>query len=591
MPRKAMRGGFDATPVNEPDGRVRYASYDAAWAALYTMEGAYHIVPFGETEYILEPQIGVAYPAQSEAAPGDRSSPEAEMLFEWSPSGFTDRQIEDVANSFHVPVVKLPNGRSAAKVDLAMLQTLTSTAPKPKEKPAEAESKPEPAPPPGEAALPEEQPATVPYVLIKDKPQSAEALVADYVRYSIDRSPRTPYLFHQSAALWIVGLAIARRLKLAMDFDDVYPNLFALWIAPTTLFFKSTALKTVRKTVAKLFPYLLSAEETTPEAFLSDWSGAGAVNEAVLSPQIQEIIGKQKQYVAQRGIILEELSGFMAASGRDYNAGLTEYFIRLFDCIDQWERITRGQGKVIVCNTYLSVLAASTPSLMRPYMEPERQWGSGWWPRWAILAPDVERLPWAKPRRSAQPVAYMNAVKGLHERLGDECLSIDIDPGALDEWERYSERMLDHEQTNSLDPRLAGTYGRMPTNALKIASHLAALQWPQGQSVPCITPDLVHSGIEIAETWRASAKRVLRYIRAASIDTSQKEIRALKVIAHRHPKGATLDELRKAMSNVPKDEVLNIALALESKGETKRAKRNPTKKGGRPTWAWVMVTE
>jgi len=56
----------------------------------------------------------------------------------------------------------------------------------------------------------------------------------------------TPDQFHESAALWLVGVAVARRLYLPMSWGRVYPNLMVVWIAPTTLFHKSTALEIAR---------------------------------------------------------------------------------------------------------------------------------------------------------------------------------------------------------------------------------------------------------------------------------------------------------------------------------------------------------
>ena len=41
----------------------------------------------------------------------------------------------------------------------------------------------------------------------------------------------TPRLFHEGAALYLVGVAIARRVVLHMSYGPVYPNLFVLWLA------------------------------------------------------------------------------------------------------------------------------------------------------------------------------------------------------------------------------------------------------------------------------------------------------------------------------------------------------------------------
>ena len=66
----------------------------------------------------------------------------------------------------------------------------------------------------------------------------ASAWVDQYINYAQSISPLTPLLFHESAALWLASVAIPRRLMLPMAFANIYPNLFILWLAPTTLYRK-----------------------------------------------------------------------------------------------------------------------------------------------------------------------------------------------------------------------------------------------------------------------------------------------------------------------------------------------------------------
>src|SRR3990172_2535217 len=71
----------------------------------------------------------------------------------------------------------------------------------------------------------------------------------DCTDWLIQKSPMTPHIFLESAPLWAVGLAIARRCVLRLSFDDIYPNLYMLWVAPTTYYHKSTGLKAITRLV------------------------------------------------------------------------------------------------------------------------------------------------------------------------------------------------------------------------------------------------------------------------------------------------------------------------------------------------------
>ena len=111
----------------------------------------------------------------------------------------------------------------------------------------------------------------------------------------------TPRAFHESAALWLGSVAIARRLKLPMHFGDIYPNLFVAWLASTTLYRKSTALSVASKTARRVFPHLMAAQDTTPEAFLSDLAGREPPQFDTLTEADQADWRAGRDFAAQKG--------------------------------------------------------------------------------------------------------------------------------------------------------------------------------------------------------------------------------------------------------------------------------------------------
>ena len=221
--------------------------------------------------------------------------------------------------------------------------------------------------------------------------------ICRYVAYAEAVSPMTPRLFHTSAGLWLPSAAIARRLVLRMAFGDIYPNLFVTWIAPTTLYRKTTALDVAKGIARRAFPHLMAPQETTPEAMLSDMSGAEPTNLAKMSTTAKEQWESGRRFAAQRGLIMDEMSGLLAGAGKDYNAGLVEAYLRFYDCDPEYCRSTRTQGRIVVRNAYLAFLGASTPTALAAHLLAERLWSMGWWPRFALLAPETERPTWRAP--------------------------------------------------------------------------------------------------------------------------------------------------------------------------------------------------
>lgn len=217
-----------------------------------------------------------------------------------------------------------------------------------------------------------------------------------YIYYAASISPMTPTLFHEGMALFLASIAIARRLKINVGYGDVFPNLFLVLLAPTTLYRKTTAMKISRKISRTCFAHLMAPEDCTPEALIYDMAGQQPRNFDTFPLWEQEQWKIGRNFAAQRGWILDEMSGLLNGAGKDYMAGMIESLLHMSDCDDHFTRSTMGTGRVTVTNSYLSLLGASTPTAMLNHLSNPHLWGNGWWPRFAILTPD-ERPTWSKP--------------------------------------------------------------------------------------------------------------------------------------------------------------------------------------------------
>ena len=96
---------------------------------------------------------------------------------------------------------------------------------------------------------------------------------------------------------------------------------------------------------------------------------------------------ERRNFAAQRGIVLDEAASLFSSFKRDYNAGLPYYLLRLSDCDTEVEKLTRGSGKVVAHNTYLSFLGSTTAAaLMRTDLD--FLWASGClWPPLCAAGP------------------------------------------------------------------------------------------------------------------------------------------------------------------------------------------------------------
>lgn len=417
-----------------------------------------------------------------------------------------------------------------------------------------------------------------------------------YCNHALAISPMTPVIFHESAALWLGAVGIARRLKIPMPFGDVFPNLYILWLALTTLYRKTTALDIGRDLARKVFGHLIAPQDTTPEALLSDLSGAQPSNFFDMAGTDQELWKAERNFSAQRGLVYDEMSGLLAQAGKDYNAGLVEAFLRFYDCDPHFSRSTLQRGRVTVRNSYLSILGASTPAAMSMHMTSERLWANGFWPRFALLTPDSDRPDWQRATKSPEPTDLRQVLHDLHAKLPtptwpeppaarDVILGDDV----FAAWENYNRALSYDLLTSDLDSKLWGTYGRLPVQCLKVAMILSALDWTQSNdAAPVIELPHLARAISITESWRASAHRALTIVTSGDFDRLQRRI--TQQLSHFEPDGATMRDLYRAMRDKSPDEIRGALAQLQDLGQVQEIDAKPAGRG-RPTKRYRLERE
>jgi hypothetical protein len=416
-----------------------------------------------------------------------------------------------------------------------------------------------------------------------------------YCDYAARVSPMTPRAFHESAGLWLISTAIARRLCMRMPFATIYPNVWALWLAPTTLYRKSTAMDVAKGIARRAFSHLLTSQEMSAEGFMSDMAGYEPANLEKLTQQQKERWQKGRDYAAQKGLIIDEASGLLAGAGRDYNAGLIEALLRFYDCDEDYTRTTRGQGLVIIRNASLALLGASTPAAMASHLTSDRLWSMGWWPRFGIVTPGDERPDWQEPLKADEPTRLVHELQHLYERLPASqwiqpagALFVDIDGEALHNWTAFNKWASYDSLTDELDHRLFGTYGRLPTQVIKVSTLLAAMDWPDGDERPYIEAGHLARARLIVDQWRLGAHQALVVATRTEDDVTIARVR--RTIAKLGSKGGTMRDLSKLLKDMKPGALLAAVEQLIRLGEVEKESKG-REGAGRPTEIIRVVTE
>lgn len=398
----------------------------------------------------------------------------------------------------------------------------------------------------------------------------------EYLNWISSRASTTSRLFLESGGLWLIGLATARRAGLHLSIGNFYNNFYVLWSAPTTVYAKSTGLRFIEQLARASMPHMLLASNNTPELLLYKLSGKVPENINDLSVTQQETERAGVRYAGQRGSIVDEAASLFA--GKKYMEGLVDLFMQLYDCPPLVEHEFKTQGKLVVEKPALSLLLGTTPSRLQEVFA-DGEWTNGLLPRFALLTPD--NPPMAPPfvhrwdQNSPIPGNIVSGLRDLAFKLPEPAMSnmeegfkqtvgqviIKIDDNALQGFNNYKSALWHHLM--QLDNRLSGVYGRLHVQALKIAMSLRLIDWAtMGGNLEITLPYWARAQ-QIAETWRASAHRMLQELNY-SPDMRDEDAVLTYLRSQRHAK--SLRQIHRATSIHRESDVKRAVGALFSDG-------------------------
>jgi hypothetical protein len=311
--------------------------------------------------------------------------------------------------------------------------------------------------------------------------------------------------------------------------EEIYPNLYTLFIAPSTLYTKSTGLNIVDKLLYRAgLSHLLLPQRATPQALVNDLC-------------VQKLPGQQgvdldkflkrRAFAAQRSYIRDEVSSLFAEMRRDFNAGLLELILELYNCKPEVTEMTISRGDITIRDTYMSFLGVSTPSEMAAHLTNSAFWSNGLWARFALLSPDEPPRYAFYPQQSEgmgdlaarlrtiynlfpEPAARLvseeddqgKPVSSIQVANAQAATPAQLESGVWEAWRAYHKACHDMLQGNSVEEELHPNYGRFPGMVMKTAMVLAVMD---SETLP-IQIDLAHyaRAQQIVERWRVSLHRI-----------------------------------------------------------------------------------
>lgn len=352
----------------------------------------------------------------------------------------------------------------------------------------------------------------------------------DYKSYSRQLSPEGYEGFHDGA-FWILLSTIAARRCYADFGKPIYPSLYIIFAARTSLYAKTTTAMVVRDVLrATGLDWLLGHDRTTPEKLMSDMAGWIPNDYGKLSFDEQERLKLKLAMAGQLGWINDEFGKFVKGMMKESStmAAYAELLLSFDGGMPRYSNATITRSSEPIIAPYLSMLGCMTISNVKGNAkEGAELWQDGFWPRCAFVCPPPDSYIDEPFKRGGIPVpsSIVAPLRSWHERLGSPKIDIEQEvdqktgkPGAFtktaieerretritlsdpayEAWKRYRSVLKSFiPQLGNED--LDGSYDRLPDKAIRVATLIASLLGEESIS-------LQHWAIaqEVAEGWRMS---------------------------------------------------------------------------------------
>lgn len=335
-------------------------------------------------------------------------------------------------------------------------------------------------------------------------------VVADYIEHACSMTD-APNNFQLMGALMALSAVVGKRTYLCFGNINLYPNLWTILVAPSSVYRKTTTLDIARDAISLSHkPHNFYPHDGSPEAFL-------------------KMLGKNPQ-----GILMHsEFGRFIALSNKNYMNGSVELLTELYDCPPILEKVLNGEqaGSQIIRveEPCISWFTASTLDWFTKHIENADVMG-GFLARFIILPAFGKEKEYPLPK---QPnIHFKHDLKVVLQKIQDnlsglqQCMFLtELAEALYAEWFAKNQQDIAEHWDNEL---ITASFTRLGTTALKFAL-LHSLSHSLGTSRDVLFED-IEFGCNLVEYLKANLLRVLNDGRAMEKTHRNKEkvIRLMK---------------------------------------------------------------
>lgn len=388
------------------------------------------------------------------------------------------------------------------------------------------------------------------------------------------RGMEVPTLFTIWSALWLLSTVIKREAWVSWYPRPLFPNLYVILAAPAGAK-KSVTIDDIglpivegmsryiaHQNVRRMKNIHIVKDKMTPEALLEAMlpsNKKGKASFVLVDDNGDPLVDRHNRPIRYKatseiGIVLSEMTSSIGK--RSYTEGFVEILLDLYNPKDTWQWRTKGEGLKQFNRTYLSLLAATTPTAFKESV-PKVAAGDGFLSRCVVVYQRGTNRRYSIPRKveGAPSLEELTmrlgwvAEHGLGEfRLSKEAFSL------YDEWyDDHKNYIEDHDNES-------GMRGRMDINLLKV-SLLLRLQRYTDETQGEITEADMRDAINLVHTTYGLSAELLGELG----DELKKDADKVMRILSRFKSLKRVDLLRK--SHIPVEDFNQIIDYLVQTGE------------------------
>ncbi len=365
----------------------------------------------------------------------------------------------------------------------------------------------------------------------------------EYQAYSKLLSPEGYEGFHDACFWGMLSMIAARRVYADLT-ERQYTPLYIALAARTSLYAKTTTSNVVSKILYDAgMGHILGNDRTTPEKLMSDMAGWIPKDFTALPEADQAEEKLRIASAGQLGWINDEFGKFVKGMLKESSTMSTyaDILLTLDGCPPRYRNATISRAKEPIIAPYIAMIGNMTLSNVRNNAKSGAEfWSDGFWARFTFITPPPNTYidaPFGRGERHV-PLLLRRTLQEWHERLGvplidiEEEISvktgaptgvfvkkiieerketgIEVSLAAHTAWARYRSElkaMIASMPNEDLD----GSYDRLPTKALRVATIIASLL--NSSSIEMSHWILAQ---EVAESWRYSLHQFYNQVNAAA---------------------------------------------------------------------------